>query len=315
MSGVADSGEEMARFVARRIAYMVITLALVSVVAFLIIQLPPGDYLTAYTAQLQNQGQTVSQAQLAALKSEYGLGQPVWIEYWKWITNILVHWNFGQSFELNRPVWGLIWSRLPMTITLGLCTLAFSWVISLPLGVYSAVRKYSLGDYTLTVLSFLGLAIPGFLLALVAMYIAFRYFGTTISGLFSPQFVNAEWNLGKVIDLIKHLWLPVVIIGAEGLAGTIRIMRANLMDELSKPYVVTARSKGLTERRLLVKYPLRIALNPFISTAGWVLPALVNGRSSWPRCWACRRPGRCCWRLCKIRTCIWPGGSSSSWPL
>lgn len=267
----------MARFIARRLAYMVITLLLVSVVAFAIIQLPPGDFLTSELARLQEQGQSVDMSQIASLKERYGLDQPAYVQYWKWISGIVLHGDFGQSFELNRPVSQLIGDRLPLTVTLGLATLLFSWAIALPAGMYAAVRRYSVGDYAINVVSFLGMAIPGFLLALTFSYLSFRYFGQSVGGLFSPQYVDAQWNMGKVLNLLSHLWLPVLVIGIEGTAGTIRITRANLLDELAKSYVVTARSKGLTERRLILKYPVRIALNPFFSTVGWVLPGLVNG--------------------------------------
>lgn len=267
----------MARFIARRLAYMVITLLLVSVVAFAIIQLPPGDFLTSELARLQEQGQSVDMSQIASLKERYGLDQPAYVQYWKWISGIVLHGDFGQSFELNRPVSQLIGDRLPLTVTLGLATLLFSWAIALPAGMYAAVRRYSVGDYAINIVSFLGMAIPGFLLALTFSYLSFRYFGQSVGGLFSPQYVDAQWNMGKVLNLLSHLWLPVLVIGIEGTAGTIRITRANLLDELAKSYVVTARSKGLTERRLILKYPVRIALNPFFSTVGWVLPGLVNG--------------------------------------
>jgi peptide/nickel transport system permease protein len=267
----------VARFIARRLAYMVLTLLLVSIVAFAIIQLPPGDFLTSELARLQEQGQSVDMSQIAALKERYGLDQPAYVQYWKWISGIVLHGDFGQSFELNRPVSQLIGDRLPLTITLGLATLLFSWAISLPAGMYAAVRRYSIGDYAINIVSFLGMAIPGFLLALTFSYLSFRYFGQSVGGLFSPEYADAQWNIGKVLNLLSHLWLPVLVIGIEGTAGTIRITRANLLDELAKSYVVTARSKGLSERRLILKYPVRIALNPFFSTVGWVLPGLVNG--------------------------------------
>jgi peptide/nickel transport system permease protein len=265
------------RFVARRLVYMVITLLLVSVVAFAIIQLPPGDFLTSELARLQNQGQSVDMSQIASLKKRYGLDQSAYVQYWKWISGIVLHGDFGQSFELHRPVSQLIGDRLPLTVTLGIATLLFSWSIALPAGMYAAVRRYSVGDYAINIVSFLGMAIPGFLLALTFSYLSFRYFGQSVGGLFSPEYEDAQWNLGKVLDLLSHLWLPVLVIGIEGTAGTIRITRANLLDELAKSYVVTARSKGLSERRLILKYPVRVALNPFFSTVGWVLPGLVNG--------------------------------------
>ncbi|GAA5015988.1 ABC transporter permease [Actinopolymorpha pittospori] len=267
----------MFTFMVRRLAYMVPTLFLISVVSFAIIQLPPGDYLTTLAAQLSAQGQSLSQAQLAALQQRYGLGEPLFVQYGKWIWAIIAHLDFGQSFEWNRPVMSLVQERLPMTIVLAGATLIFTWIVAFPVGIYSAVRQYSVGDYVATSITFLGLAVPHFLIALVLMYIGFKYFGQSVSGLFSPQFRQAEWNLGKVIDLLAHLWVPVVVLGAASSAGLLRVLRANLLDELHMPYVVAARARGIPERTLLLMYPLRVALNPFISTVGWVLPTLVSG--------------------------------------
>lgn len=267
----------MLTYLARRLVYMVPTVFLISIVAFLIIQLPPGDFLTTLVAKISQQGGQVDQSQLAAYKARYGLGQPFYVQYWKWISAILLHWDFGQSFEFNRPVSGLIWERLPLTVVLAVTTLLFTWIVSFPIGIYSAVKQYSLGDYMFTTLGFLGLAIPHFLLALVLMYVGFRYFGQSVGGLFSPEWQNAAWNLGKFVNLLEHLWVPVVVLGTAGTAGLIRILRAQLLDELRKPYVVAARARGLPEWKLLLKYPLRVAVNPFISTVGWLLPTLVSG--------------------------------------
>jgi peptide/nickel transport system permease protein len=222
-------------------------------------------------------GETVDRAQLVALEQRYGLGQPIYVQYWKWISGILLRGDFGQSFEWNQPVNTLIWGRLALTFVLSLSTLLLTWLIAFPIGIYSAVRQYSLGDYVFTVIGYIGLAIPNFLLALVLMYIAFKYFNQSVGGLFSPEYVDAPWSVGKFVDMMNHMWIPVVIIGTAGTAGLIRIMRANLLDELHKPYVVTARAKGMPERRLLLKYPVRVALNPFVSTVGWTLPVLVSG--------------------------------------
>lgn len=213
---------------------------------------------------------------MQALKDRYGLGQPVYVQYFRWLTNMLQG-DFGQSMEWNRPVWGLLWERLPLTFALSLATLLLTWLVAFPIGVYSAVKQYSVGDYIATFLGFLGLATPDFLLALVLMWVFFAFFNQSVGGLFSPEFANAPWSLAKVWDLAKHLAIPMIVLGASGTASLIRIMRANLLDELHKPYVVTARSKGLSETRLLLKYPVRAALNPFISTAGWYLPSLVSG--------------------------------------
>jgi peptide/nickel transport system permease protein len=255
---------------------MVVTLFAVSIVTFTIIQLPPGDYLTSYVSFLVSQGDLVDESSIQAMRDRYGLGQPLPVQYTLWMNNIL-HGDFGRSMEWNRPVWDLLWERLALTFILSLSTLLFTWVIAFTIGVYSAVRQYSLGDYIATFIGFLGLATPDFLFALVIMWVFFAYFNQSVGGLFSPEFVEQPWSLAKVWDLAKHLVVPMIVLGASGTASLIRIMRANLLDELHKPYVVTARSKGLSEIRLLLKYPVRAALNPFVSTVGWYLPALVSG--------------------------------------
>jgi peptide/nickel transport system permease protein len=267
----------MGRFLLRRLGSMVVTLFLISIVAFSIIQLPPGDYLSTVVANLQRNGQTVDPAYLTMLRQRYALDQPALVQYWTWISNIVLHGDFGQSFQHQRAVSTLLAERLPLTVFLGVITFLLSWLVALPAGVYSAVHKYSVGDYLLTTLAFLGIAIPGFVVALAVAFVQFRYFGQSVGGLYSPEFVDAGWNLGKLLDLIGHLWLPVLVLGLSGVGGTIRVLRANLLDELRKPYVITARSKGLSERRLIARYPVRIALNPFISTVGWVLPGLIGG--------------------------------------
>ncbi len=268
----------MLHYLARRILVMVPTLFAISVVTFIIIQLPPGDFLSSVVAGMSSQGETVNQEAIEALREQYGLGQPFYIQYLKWIWGVLQG-DFGRSFEWNRPVASLIWDRLGFSVLLALSTLMLTWSVAFPIGIYSAVRRYSAGDYLSTFVGFLGLAIPEFLLALVLMYVSFKFFGQSVGGLFSPDYVEAPWSVDKVIDLLKHLWIPMVIIGFSHTAGLIRIMRANLLDELHKPYVVTARAKGLPERRLLLKYPVRVALNPFISTVGWTLPHLVSGEA------------------------------------
>lgn len=267
----------MLGFMLRRIAYMIPTLFLISVVAFAIIALPPGDYLTTLIAQMRAQGGDIDPGLIAGLEVRYGLGQPLYVQYLKWISNILLHGDFGESFGLNRSVGSVLAQRLPLTITIALFTLVFTWLIAFPVGVYSAVRQYTAGDYIATTIGFLGLAVPNFLIALVLMFIGYKFFGQSVGGLFSPEYIDAGWNLGKFVDLLSHIWVPVVVIGMAGTAGLIRILRANLLDELRKPYVVAARARGVPERRLVMKYPLRVAMNPFISTVGWILPALVSG--------------------------------------
>jgi peptide/nickel transport system permease protein len=267
----------MAQFIIRRLLLMIPTLFAISIVSFIIIQLPPGDYLTSYIANLAGSGETVQQDVIEALNQRFGLDQPVYIQYFKWISNIVTKGDFGQSFAWNRPVETLIWDRMALTVVLSVATLLFTWIIAFPIGVFSAVRQYSIGDYVATFFGFLGLAVPDFLLALVLMYIAFKYFNQSVGGLFSPEFQDADWSTAKVLDLISHLWIPMLILGTSGTASLIRVMRANLLDELRKPYVRTARAKGLPEWKVIVKYPVRVALNPFVSTAGWLLPGLVSG--------------------------------------
>jgi peptide/nickel transport system permease protein len=264
-------------YVLRRLALMVPTVFVISVLAFAIIQLPPGSFAETYAATLDRTGDQVDSALLESLRRRYGLDQPMHVQYLLWMRGIFTEWDFGRSFEWNRPVTTLIWERLALTFVISISALIFIWVVALPVGIYSAVRQYSVGDYLATFLAFIGLAIPNFLLALVFMYIAFAYFGQSVGGLFSPEYANAPWSGGKVLDMLSNLWIPMIVLGTAGTAGLVRIMRANLLDELKKPYVVTARAKGLSERRLLLKYPVRVALNPFVSTVGWVLPQLVSG--------------------------------------
>jgi peptide/nickel transport system permease protein len=267
----------MIKYIIKRVFYMIPTLIGISILSFFIIQLPPGDFLTSKLAGMMEQGQTVDIGTIELLKSRYGLDQPIIVQYWKWISGILFRGDFGESFEWNRPVTQMIWGRLGLTFILSLSTLIFIWLVAFPVGIYSAVKKYSWGDYVFTFLGFIGLAIPNFLFALTLMYIAFSKFGLSVGGLFSPKFTEAPWSLAKAVDLLQHIWIPMVVLGLAGTANLIRTMRANLMDELKKPYVVTARAKGLTEQKLLLKYPVRVALNPFISTVGWILPSLVSG--------------------------------------
>lgn len=269
----------MRTYVARRLLYMVPTLFAISVLVFVIIQLPPGDFLTSYLAQLSAQGQNADQAQIAALRERFGLDEPIHVQYLRWMGAILTEGDFGESFEFRRPVADLIWERLALSFLLSVSTLLLSWTVAFLIGIYSAVRQHSPGDYLFTFLGFVGLAVPNFLLALLFLYASFRFFGQSVGGLFSPEYAEAGWNLGKVLDLLGHIWIPILIVGAAGTASLIRIMRANLLDELRKPYVTTARAKGLPERRLLVKYPVRMALSPFISTIGWTLPALISGET------------------------------------
>jgi peptide/nickel transport system permease protein len=264
------------QFILRRILLMFPSLFAISIVTFVIIQLPPGDYLTTYVANLASTGEVVDETGIAALRESYGLNQPIYVQYAKWVWRAL-HGDFGRSFEWKDKVSNIIWGRLALTVMFSLFALIMHWVIAFPVGIYSAVRKYSIGDYIATFLAFLGVAIPDFLLALVLMVFAFTQFNVSVGGLFSANYEQARWSLAKLGDLLQHLWIPVIILGLSGTAGLIRTMRANLLDELHKPYVITARAKGLDELTLLLRYPVRAALNPFISTVGWSLPHLVSG--------------------------------------
>lgn len=264
------------RFILKRLLYMIPFLFAVSVVSFLLIQAPPGDYLTTYIAKLGESNEVLDQASIDNLRARFGLDQPLYVQYFKWVGNLLQG-DFGMSFEWRQPVSDLVWERLGLTMCLSFSTLLFTWALAMPIGIYSAVRKYSIGDYIVTTIGFIGLATPNFLLALILMYIGVVHFGADVGGLFSPEYKNAPWSWAKVGNLIEHLWLPVIVLGTGATASLIRIMRANLLDELNRPYVDTARAKGLSEWALILKYPVRVALNPFVSTIGWVLPNLVSG--------------------------------------
>ena len=263
-------------FIIRRLLNAIVTIFVISIVSFIIIQLPPGDFLTSYAANLKAQGDTVNPQQLEALREVYGLGQPLYIQYLKWIGNVL-RGDFGQSLEWQLPVNQLIWSRLMLTIVVSASSILFVWAVAIPIGVFSATNQYSIGDYIATFLGFIGLAIPNFMLALVLMWVGFSVFGQNVGGLFSPEYQGLPWSWGKFLDLLSHLWIPMVVVGTAGTAGLIRTMRANMLDEINQPYVETARAKGLSETRLTWKYPVRVALNPFVSTAGYALPELIGG--------------------------------------
>lgn len=267
----------MTKYILYRFLYMAIVVVAISVVAFIIIQLPPGDYLTTMMATLAEQD-AYDAAAIEALRARYGLDQPMPVQYWRWVTGML-RGDFGWSFEWNRPVSQLVWNRLGLTVSLSVCTLLFTWIVAFFIGFYSAVRQYSAGDYIAQMMGYIGLATPNFMIALVLMWIAFNSFGWSVGGLFSPEFRDAPWSFARAVDLGKHMLVPIIVIGTAGTAGLIRIIRANLLDELRKPYVETARAKGLSESRLLLKYPVRLALNPFFSTVGWVLPDVISSEA------------------------------------
>ncbi len=256
---------------------MVITVAAVSVISFILIQLPPGDFLSTYVANLTEAGTEVSASELASLTARFGLDRPMHEQYFRWIWGILSRGDFGMSFGWNRPVSELIWNRLAFTTVLAMSAMVFTFAVGIPIGIYSALRQYSPGDYFFTLVGYIGLATPNFLFALVLMWIGFRYFGQNVGGLFSPEFQNAPWSLARVWDMLTHLWIPVVVLGTAESAGLIRVTRAMLLDELKKQYVVTARAKGVAEGTLTFKYPVRIALNPVVSTIGWRLSTIISG--------------------------------------
>ena len=267
----------MLTYIIRRLFAGLLTIWAASILSFLVIQLPPGDYVTAYVANLQASGTTVGAEEAAALRQQYGLDRPLYVQYAKWM-GLMLRGNFGTSMEYNRPVREVIGDRLPLTMVVSIAAVLLIWGIALPVGIYSAVNKYSIGDYLATFIAFLGIAIPNFMLALIVLYVGFKYFGMkSIGGLFSAEYMQAEWSVAKVWDMLKHLPLPAFILAMAGMAELIRIMRANLLDELRKPYVVTARAKGLSETRVILKYPVRAALNPFASTVGYLFPYIVSG--------------------------------------
>lgn len=268
----------MAEYVIRRALIMVITLAAISIIAYVVIELPPGDYVSYQILAMTEQG-TFSDEEVENLRQRYGLDRPVTVRYVRWITNF-VQGDFGYSLSWHKPVRELIGGRFAMTALISMLSLLFTWAVSFPIGVLSAVRQYSFWDIFWTFVGFLGLAIPNFLLALILLYLSSKYFpGIEVGGLFSREYQIAAWSWAKFLDLLGHLWIPVIVIGTAGTAGTIRILRANLIDELRKPYVDMARAKGISEVRVILRYPVRIALNPFFSTVGWVLPSLVAGET------------------------------------
>ncbi|MCB0056511.1 MAG: ABC transporter permease [Caldilineaceae bacterium] len=267
----------MASYIIRRVLAGVVTIWAATVITFVVIQLPPGDFVTAYIANLQSTGTILSTAEAESLRIQYGLDRPIHVQYAKWM-GLMLKGNFGMAMEYNRPVREVIGDRMLITIIVSLAAVLFIWVLALPIGIYSAVRQYSIGDYVFTFIGFIGIAIPNFMLALIVLYVSFKYFDVqNIGGLFSPEMAMEPWGWPKIWDMMKHLPIPAVIIGMAGMAEVVRIMRANLLDELRKPYVVTARAKGLPQHRVIMKYPVRAAMNPFASTIGYLFPFLVSG--------------------------------------
>ncbi|MEQ8334950.1 ABC transporter permease [Nisaea sp.] len=266
----------MLTYLARRILVMVPTLIAISIITFIIIQLPPGDYLTTMMNEMQSQGENVDQSKIEALRAQYGLDQPMYVQYFHWATGLLQG-DYGYSFEYQLPVADVVGDRVFLTFVLNFTTVIFIWVVAFPIGIYSATHQYSLGDYGLTFIGFIGLATPNFLLALILLYLANIWFGTSIGGLMDPQYLDQPWSGEKVMSVLEHLWVPVVVIGTSGTAAMIRRLRANLLDELQKQYVITARAKGMHPFKALMKYPLRMSLNPFIADIGNMLPQVISG--------------------------------------
>jgi len=269
----------MLAYIARRTLIAVFTILVISFLSYIIIELPPGDVVDRYVYFEFYNEPAPSPEEVEALREQFGLNDPVVLRWWSWISGIVLRADFGKDWDQsgNRPHKVLIADRLPATIYLAAFTMLITWSFAIPVGIYSAVRQHSLGDYTFTLLGFTGLAVPDFLLGLVLMYIAFAYFNHSVGGFFSGDYLNAPWSVARVVDLLQHLIIPGIVLGTAGTAGLIRIMRNNLLDELGKPYVVTARSKGLASWKLVVKYPVRVAINPFVSSIGTMLPALISG--------------------------------------
>ena len=266
----------MTQHIVKRLLLLPVLLFIFSIFAFVIIQAPPGDFVTSYIAELAASGSSMDQAQIDALRERYGLDQPVTAQYFKWIGRI-VKGDLGVSLDWQKPINELIGERLLLTIILGLLTFFVSWGLAVPIGIISAVKKYTLLDYFFTVFNYIGIATPTFMVALIAMWLAFSWFSVSVTGLFSSDYIDAPWSLGRVGDLAVHIWLPMLILALSGTARLARIMRANLLDELNKPYVEMARAKGMSEWRLIMKYPVRLALNPLVSTIGWYLPLIFSG--------------------------------------
>ena len=266
----------MLQYIIKRLLLLPLLLFIFSVFAFVIIQAPPGDFVTAYIAELSMSGSSIDRVQIEAMRQLYGLDKPMHIQYFKWMGRIL-RGDMGVSLDWQRPITQLIGERLLLTVALGAFTFGFTWAVAIPIGILSATRQYSFLDYFFTVFNYIGVATPTFMTALVLMWLAFSYFGISVTGLFSPEYVDAPWTWGRVLDLLKHIWLPAVILGLDGTARLARVMRANLLDELKKPYMEMARAKGLSEFKLVLKYPVRLAINPLVSTIGWYLPLLFSG--------------------------------------
>ncbi|MBW7452600.1 ABC transporter permease [Paenibacillus sepulcri] len=267
----------MLQYTLKRIVLTIPVVILISFIVFYIIQLPPGDYVSNYSAQMSVAGEVFTQEDMEAMRADLGLNRPIYEQYFIWARDIVVHWDFGYSFNYNKPVTAVIEQYMGLTLVVSLVTMVFQYAVAIPVGIYCAVKQYSKGDYFFSGLSFLGMATPHFLLAVILMFLSYTWFGDPLLGLFSGEYVNAPWSMDKAMDLAKHMIIPVIVIGLSGTADLIRVMRGQMLDELNKPNVVTARSKGLSERKILFKYPMRAALNPIVSTFGWSLTHIFTG--------------------------------------
>lgn len=267
----------MAKFIVRKLCIMFITVMLISIAVFYIITLPPGDFLTRYIGRLTAAGESVDPVMIANLREQYALDQPFFVQYWRWMSNVLFHGDFGYSFTLSMPVTTIIKAYIVPTMALSLVTMLFTYLISIPIGIYSAVKQYSVGDYLFTTVAFLGQAIPNFLLAILLMFLSFKLTGDTMLGLFSPGMQNAPWSWAKVVDLLKHCVIPVIVIGTGNTCGLMRTMRSQMLDELSKNYVMTAKAKGMKAKWIRYKYCVRAAVNPIASSIGWSLVGIFTG--------------------------------------
>ena len=267
----------MTAYIARRVLFLFPMLFVISAVVFWIIQLPPGDFMSTYIANLESSGIDVSDELAITLRRQYGLDRPITVQYFYWIRNIVTEGDWGRSFSWNKPVADILAERVPLTVAVSLTSTIFVFLMAIPIGIFSATNQYSLFDYFFTFLGFVGVSIPPFMLALILMWGMFTLFNWSVGGLFSPEYIDAPWSVARVLDLMTRIWFPVVLIGLSGTAGLMRVMRGNLLDELRKQYVVTARAKGIPEIRVLFYYPVKIAINPVISTIGWILPGIVAG--------------------------------------
>lgn len=267
----------MTTIIVRRFLILIPMMFVLSVISFVIIQLPPGDFLTKYVQEMEASGMQVDQAVIDSFSRLYGLDRPVYVQYFVWMKNFIMHGQLGRSMLWDKPVTDILIERVPMTMMISVLSLIVVWIVAIPIGIYSATHTYSLQDYFFTFLGFIGLALPNFLFAVVLLWLVYSRTGYAITGLFSYEYLEVGWSWARFVDMLKHIWLPLVVLATAGTAGLIRVMRGNLIDELNQKYVVTARAKGVPETRLLWKYPIRVAFNPIVSTIGWMLPALVSG--------------------------------------